>query len=77
MSSKYASFGRGIETEVHSPTVRSVNETLNFRKNGNNNLDRPKSGVLHHSSNSDSSSELKRDIFGSLISLNDPSNETN
>lgn len=76
MSSKYSSFGRRIETEVNSPTVRSVNETLNFRKNGNNNLDRPKSGVLH-SSNSDSSTELKRDIFGSLISLNDPSNETN
>lgn len=73
ISSKYSSLARGIETGAHSSIMQSADQNLNVRKSGNNSSNRPRSGV--HSS--DNSSELKRDLFGSLISLNDSSNEMN
>lgn len=72
MSSKYSTIGQGIET-VSSSSTQSKDQLQNdHRKSKNSN--RPKSGANRSPENS---SQLKRDIFGSLISLNDPSNETN
>lgn len=74
ISTKYSSLATGIETDAHSSIMQSADQNQNVRKSGNNSSNRPRSGVLH---SSDSSSELKRDLFGSLISLNDSSNEMN